>query len=74
MSIAGGPFFIASGNDIGGTIVIDAFRTKALIRRCVPGSLFRRRLHKTLLNPEWQQAIFVDKIEKLIGNRAGVRG
>ena len=48
-----------------------AFRTKALIRRCVPGCLFRRRLHKTLLNPEWQQAIFVDEIEKLIGNRAG---
>ncbi len=51
-----------------------AFRTKALIRRCVPGCLFRRRLHKTLLNPEWQQAILADKIEKLIGNRAGVLG
>jgi len=32
------------------------------------------RLHETLFNPERQQAIFVDKIEKLIGNRAGVLG
>jgi glycosyltransferase involved in cell wall biosynthesis len=65
----------------GGAVVVnddDPETVVSVCRRIAEDSAWRKqlsdeaaRLHKTLFNPERLQAIFVDEIEKLIGNRAG---
>jgi glycosyltransferase involved in cell wall biosynthesis len=65
----------------GGAVVVNEDDPEAIVsacRRIAEDTAWRQqlsheatRLHQTLFNPERLQAIFVDEIEKLVGNRAG---
>jgi glycosyltransferase involved in cell wall biosynthesis len=65
----------------GGAVVVNDDDPRAIVstcRRIAEDGAWRKqlsdeatRLHQTLFNPERLQAIFVDEIEKLVGNRAG---
>ena len=65
----------------GGAVVVNEDDPEAIVsacRRIAEDAAWRKqlsheatRLHQTLFNPERLQAIFVDEIEKLAGNRAG---
>jgi glycosyltransferase involved in cell wall biosynthesis len=64
----------------GGAVVVNKDDPEAIVfacRRIADDAAWRKqlsqeatRLHQTLFNPERLQAIFVDEIEKLVGNRA----
>jgi glycosyltransferase involved in cell wall biosynthesis len=65
----------------GGAMVVNEDNPQAVVsacRRIAEDAVWRKRLsleatrlHQTLFNPERLQAIFVDEIEKLVGNRPG---
>lgn len=64
----------------GGAVIVNENNPEAIVsvcRRLAEDAPWRKqlsheatRLHQTLFNPERLQAIFVDEIEKLVGNRA----